>query len=252
MTHEDLLAAVVDHPDDDVPRLAYADFLEETGCDLARAQFIRLDVEAGRYALDHPQRAVADRAARPLYLDNWNRWVRELPANFASNGRPSFYRGFAEEVTVDAGWFASYANRLLRAAPIHTVRLRGPMPHETPYALFGGKSELYRIRKLSFELGAFDAATAIGATNGGGSWLAQPTVLDDLLSCPTLTGLSHLDLSFNNIGSRAGITLARRLAGSVFGRSLEVLNLQGCGLGDAGEAALRAAPPLPKLKSLLL
>jgi uncharacterized protein (TIGR02996 family) len=252
MLRHDLLQAVLDAPDDDLPRLAFADYLEESGEDPARAQFIRLDVEAGRFALEHPQRAGADRAARPLYLDHWQRWAKELPANFLAHGRPSFYRGFAEEIIVDAEWFADYANRILSAAPIHTVRLRGPVPEDRPYALFGGKAELHRIRKLYFEPYTFDASANLGTTNGGGSWLAQPTVLDDLLSCPTLSGLRVLDLSYNVIGARAGITIARRLASAAFAQSLEVLALFGCGLGDAGESALRAAAPLPNLKAMHL
>src|SRR5262245_11913316 len=34
---------IIDHPDDDAPRLAYADWLEERGCQV-RAEFIRVQV----------------------------------------------------------------------------------------------------------------------------------------------------------------------------------------------------------------
>lgn len=42
--HDALLAAVVADPDADLPRLVYADYLEEAGdeADAARAEFIRL------------------------------------------------------------------------------------------------------------------------------------------------------------------------------------------------------------------
>ena len=44
---EGLLAAIRDNPDDDTPRLAYADWLQEHGQD-DRAEFIRLQCAAAR------------------------------------------------------------------------------------------------------------------------------------------------------------------------------------------------------------
>ena len=42
MTHDDaFLQAILETPDDDTPRLIYADWLDEHG-DVARAEFIRL------------------------------------------------------------------------------------------------------------------------------------------------------------------------------------------------------------------
>ena len=57
---ERLLAAVIDAPDDDLPRLAYADWLEERGdaAGRARASFIRLQIELARLAEDDPRRPV--------------------------------------------------------------------------------------------------------------------------------------------------------------------------------------------------
>ena len=45
--HDALLRAVCAHPDDDTPRLVFADYLEETG-DADRAAFVRAQVEAAR------------------------------------------------------------------------------------------------------------------------------------------------------------------------------------------------------------
>src|SRR5687768_3058999 len=57
-----LLAAIRAHPDEDTPRLAYADWLDEQGGkpNAARAAFIRAAVEAARRADDgSPAAAVA-------------------------------------------------------------------------------------------------------------------------------------------------------------------------------------------------
>src|SRR5687768_14924073 len=51
--HAALLAAVCDRPDDDTPRLVYADLLDDDG-DAARAAFIRTQVELARTPEYHP------------------------------------------------------------------------------------------------------------------------------------------------------------------------------------------------------
>src|SRR4051794_13893528 len=45
--HESFLRAIYDAPDDDTPRLVYADFLEEHG-DPDKAAYIRMECEAAR------------------------------------------------------------------------------------------------------------------------------------------------------------------------------------------------------------
>ncbi|MBY0457150.1 MAG: TIGR02996 domain-containing protein, partial [Gemmataceae bacterium] len=47
---EALLAAIFAHPEEDTPRLAYADWLDEQGGDsnAARAAYIRMEIETAR------------------------------------------------------------------------------------------------------------------------------------------------------------------------------------------------------------
>ena len=49
--HQPFLAAIAASPDDDLPRLVYADYLEESGVPgrVARAHFIRKQIEMMRY-----------------------------------------------------------------------------------------------------------------------------------------------------------------------------------------------------------
>jgi uncharacterized protein (TIGR02996 family) len=61
--HEAFLRAIYDAPEDDTPRLVYADFLQENGAD-DRAQFIRTAVELARR---FP--AIPDEAEVPAYLE---------------------------------------------------------------------------------------------------------------------------------------------------------------------------------------
>ena len=65
--HDAILAAVLGRPDDDTPRLVYADYLDDVG-EHARAAFIRVHVKLGRIPepkytglrvdWDHPPRYV--------------------------------------------------------------------------------------------------------------------------------------------------------------------------------------------------
>lgn len=57
--HDALMGAVLDNPDDDLPRLAYADWLEEQGGEVgyARAEFIRVQAELAGRERDGSERA---------------------------------------------------------------------------------------------------------------------------------------------------------------------------------------------------
>src|SRR5262245_46036036 len=100
---EALFRAILDDPDDDLPRLAYADWLEENG-QQPRAQLIRLMCEAARLA---PSREPADRRRFEeatagycsLLAQHEAEWLAELPkfdrVEWGINGEKSrFRRGF--------------------------------------------------------------------------------------------------------------------------------------------------------------
>ena len=59
--HDAFLRMIADQPDDDGPRLVYADWLEERG-DTARAEFIRVQIEAERWPEYSPRRMELERA----------------------------------------------------------------------------------------------------------------------------------------------------------------------------------------------
>jgi uncharacterized protein (TIGR02996 family) len=74
-----LLAAIVANPSDDVARLVYADCLEEHG-NVARATFIRLQIEAERYPPDSNPRAALEERAEELFERHWIEWWGEVCA----------------------------------------------------------------------------------------------------------------------------------------------------------------------------
>src|SRR5207253_1417696 len=92
--HRLLLRAVTDQPDEDVPRLVYADWLEENG-DPGRAEFIRLDVRHAQRLRDGPVPAGDPEEVRRWELERafGARWLAECPAVHGIHW-DGFWRGF--------------------------------------------------------------------------------------------------------------------------------------------------------------
>src|SRR3954470_18857584 len=71
-----LLKAVCDNPDDDTPRLVFADWLQEHG-DEERAEFIRLQIQLARMAYQ-PKEAGRLRRREIVLLARTPLWKREV------------------------------------------------------------------------------------------------------------------------------------------------------------------------------
>src|SRR3954452_8559701 len=90
---EGFLEAILEIPDDDTPRLAYADWLEGRGD--PRGEFIRVQIDLerlppndpGRETLEQRERAISDKYAR-----EWAEPLRHLITEW------TFRRGFIERV----------------------------------------------------------------------------------------------------------------------------------------------------------
>lgn len=96
MSHAAFLAAIREHPDADLPRLVFADWLDENG-DPARAEFIRVQCELASLPDHHPQfRALEDRE-HELLSEHEPAWAGELPG-YATEW--DWRRGFVDDVTL--------------------------------------------------------------------------------------------------------------------------------------------------------
>src|SRR5260370_1312001 len=110
------LDAIREAPDDDTPRLVYADWLDDHG-DADRAAFIRAQVRLARLPPGDPDRLdLADEADE--LLRRHPEWSGRLP-ELASAWR--FRRGFVESITLGGGTFLSYASSLVAAFPLRDV-----------------------------------------------------------------------------------------------------------------------------------
>jgi uncharacterized protein (TIGR02996 family) len=181
-----LLAAVRQAPDDDSPRLVYADWLDEHG-EADRAEFIRLQIEIDHLRrpdsdLDRWRRAVIDR--RPdelvprdfppdlhryaalarredelLEVRQWE-WLGPLAGvdeDYGSHLSTTFCRGVAEEVALTASAFLESGDLVRAACPLlRRLTLYGPrdqVPELAGMAALSGIPEL----ELAGWITAYDA-----------------------------------------------------------------------------------------------
>src|SRR5262245_15248054 len=127
-TEDVLLAEIIARPDEDGPRLVYADWLCEYGGPEGelRGEYIRISCALARLAADDPNRPAL--VFRKVQLeDSYQRSllvgpVRRLVSSW------ELHRGFAEVVRSDADLFLTRAEQILAAAPVHTVQIDASTP----------------------------------------------------------------------------------------------------------------------------
>jgi uncharacterized protein (TIGR02996 family) len=101
-TEAALLRAIAAHPDEDTPRLIYADYLDELGdpSAVARAEFIRLEVRVARLPARNPEREAAIERIDQL-IRAWDlTWQKEMPEGFTR--LTGYRRGFPFRAAANA------------------------------------------------------------------------------------------------------------------------------------------------------
>ena len=216
--------AVVADPADDLPRLVYADWLDDHG-DPDRAEFVRVQVEQARTPDLSPRGAALARRAAELIAGNTD-WAADVKAAHKLVGA-WLGRGFVEAVTVYSKRFVEHGTALLDAEPVTGVKLatlraaRGSVPLAAVLAAPHAR----RVRSLDLSTTPLTAAEV---------WqLNDPAALANLdtltlgpadadgpldlaaivVSLPALTGL-HLEsaaVGANAIRNMAGAAGIRRL-----------------------------------------
>lgn len=143
------LSAIVADPDDDMRRLAFADWLDETGTDPDRAAFIRAQIEAAHSEPFSPKQRDANRRANELLFSNKHRWSAHLLRRTID---VTFVRGFIEEAVVDAARLPMDADEIFDAEPIRGLRVVRLLGENNPtlgeHARLEPLFELPRLRQL--------------------------------------------------------------------------------------------------------
>jgi uncharacterized protein (TIGR02996 family) len=276
MTHDKaFLQAIIEEPEDDTPRLVYADWLDEHG-KADRAEFIRVQCELAKLPGDSPRRRALEERERALLKAHRDAWLTEV----AGWARPDavFRRGFITEVSSTYLAYHEGARALFRRAPVRGVSLRslhsfGMSPlHGLPYVdqltslrlstpgRLDFPFDLPRLKVLVLEtmfgldpktVNGWLTAPALPALVGlhlAHCWLRDADVLG-LRHFPGLARLTALGLRNNDLSAVAVAALATspHLAGLT---SLDLgLNQR---LGDAGALSLAGSPHLANLTTLSL
>jgi uncharacterized protein (TIGR02996 family) len=242
--------AIEADPEEDTPRLVYADWLDENAAsesDRARAEFIRVQCELAREPEGH--RTELESRARDLlgaHAAAWAVWPVKLLD-------PRYHRGFIDPVPLPATAFAPNAGRLAELMPLFHLRLvraRGAL------RAVAACPQLALARRLTL----------------AGAWLRNAE-MTALAAAPPLGALRHLDLSHNQIGIRGATDLAATRAPALLALNigtnpirdrgllalaladwpaLEHLDATECGLGAAGVIGLAESPLLRRVVSLQL
>src|SRR6266545_1813536 len=181
-----LLNAIAAHPDEDTPRLMYADWLQEHG-QPERAEFIRIQC-------DPTANEAAEARAEELEERHRGKWLAGLPQ--FPGARWEFRRGFPEYLDTEAGLF------------LHRYEAFVRVPWLRFLSLFGLDNSLVRDfvnrpwspRWVEMEL-AEDAATA----DEPGDYDGTPSIIA-IATCPQVRQLRRLYLAlftFREEGAQA-------------------------------------------------
>ncbi len=259
---EALYAAVCAQPDEDTPRLALADWLDEHGskADAPRARFIRVQIGMTQHEEQSP-------AWRKLYAEERKLLTALTRAKALIGphldkrvvGGVWYERGFLADVRVYAKRFLAEADRFFADDPIQTVRFakltakQGSVP---PDVLFR-TPHLAKVRKLDVSnagLGTDGLCALADAPHAGGVReliLQENPVtkegLSRLMNAPNWDALRALD--FNRLAPR-GDDIAQALAPCAGFRKVRALDLFMTCVSQDGARGLAESPHASGLEVL--
>lgn len=235
--HDALFAAILAQPDDDLARLVFADFLEESGhpARVARAAYIRTQIAAAT-ASDPAEQLRLTRAAAELR--EYFRDEADAPLAAAAPGLKAFRRrGLVDELRGSPAVLRAHAAGLFAVAPVVALHFEGLADAEWIHsALY-----LRGVRRLKVRPGEWDRL----AYNRHARNQVQT-----LLHCRHLRNVESLDLARYMIDDDWLLWFIPRLPDMLVGQSLRRLDLSGNHLGDAAASLLGAARGLDELEVL--
>jgi uncharacterized protein (TIGR02996 family) len=251
-----LLQAVRDNPEDDTPRLVYADWLEEHGDTgaAARAEFIRVQVALARLPPDDPQRPALAVRESALLAEHKATWLRELPdLTYIHWGE--FHRGFVASISCLVASLRDHGADAFAAVPIEHVRFFGPMRVAVAQELAGVEwlARILRLDLKSHQIGGQGLAAILQSP-----FLGRPYALDlegnaigtpgarKVAECPRLSELRELQLGSNGILDDGVEAIAK----SRWLKQLTMLGVSGNGVTGRGLYALADSRNLAHVSGL--
>jgi hypothetical protein len=220
-----------------MPRLIYADWMEEQGL-IERARFIRLQVELAQLPKDDPREPALKSQCNLLLQKHREEWFGLIRRFVASIGeysadrefpehRCKIRRGFLDGIELSLNEFLQYGTELYARWPLYQVKLDNASP--------------MRVKELTAcpWLANVRHLTVYRANH------TQPE-MELLGDSPFVTQLRVLNLGENHIGSKGAAVLAKspNLA------NLEDLDIRHNSVGQDGIWAVARSPYLKKLQKL--
>jgi uncharacterized protein (TIGR02996 family) len=259
-SNEAFLQAILEDPDDDAPRLVYADWLEKRGD--PRGEFIRVQCQLARLAPGDARHFKLYRRMEQLWAAHSETWLQPFHRALAERSLslralfygsmdlprgPFFDRGFLEGVSMAADHFLTVGDALLRLTPIRKAVLYEARDHLPALA---GSPCLARLTALGVHGVPHEDRGEFSACEPGPDWSAPigSGGAQVLAAAPHLGRLTALDLGWNEIDD-AG---AQALAACPGLARLTELDLSGNRVDDAGAQALASSPHLGRLSKLNL
>lgn len=223
-----LFAAILAHPDEDTPRLALADWLDEHG-EAKYAAFVRTQVEladvpfwdARRIAAWHHTRDALTGRDHPLFQP-------KLPDGLSYPSLTSFRRGFPWHVeTLGVEPFLNNADRLVKQMPLQALTVRpekGRWREPMDLTALLASPHLSRLKQLNFTLARL-----------------TPDAVRQIQACPHLANVTELSFEFAGLNALALAYLFR----PPLVERLESLRFDSCSLnwGDLAASILSVLGP---------
>jgi uncharacterized protein (TIGR02996 family) len=248
-----LLEDIIEHPDDDVPRLAFADVLEETGgpAELERAKFIRVQIEIARLPEGDSRLPALRQRSSELSSRHYRQW---LAASGLEGIIGPFVRGFLEGATLTAATYLKFAKRLASRTPLRTLRLQHLGPRMARLAACPHLRSISTLILAGVGMDDDDAAVlaesshvvGLKTLDVCGNSLSVEGV-EALLSSPHLQGC-EVRFARNWLGPAAGAVLGRNPALARY----TLVDFDETWLGNEGLAALLQSQYLGQLTELRL
>lgn len=270
------LHEILAHPDDDAPRLIYADWLDEHGD--PRGEFIRVQCALAELGEDDPRRLPLEQREQELlghYEAEWRpQWQAGfdqemwIPSGFFVQNIEAceFRRGFVDSITLTPATFLVSGEKLFAQAPIRRLHLRTPSSGP-PRPEWGNNSWahlwdsplLARLHGLSLThvylsnavIQAFAASPYLRQLKElqlSRVSLEEATSFHELPPRHSLSELTTLDVS----DTRLPLDALRVLVNSPLLPNVTTLKLNGNRLTDETVAVLAESRLLPQLERLQL
>src|SRR5262245_62140912 len=156
-------------PDDDAPRLVYADYLDETRepAKAARAEFIRVQVERARLVPDTPR--WTELWHRDTALLDWaQQWREELP-KLEGVQFGGFVRGFIHRVIAHGDTFARSFSTVVACVPLRKLTLDGYFTLPSARAIVGS-DVLTQVAELEISADSLTSPSILRQFARRGPW----------------------------------------------------------------------------------